>query len=106
MGLYRPDGTLLDYTSGANYAVLTGRAPVTGTYYVLVHDDNYDATGNYSITLTLLPRIVAQPVSQTVTQGTTVTFSVAVTGASSFTYLWQKSGVNINGATNATLTLT
>ncbi|MBM3639430.1 MAG: hypothetical protein FJW98_08390, partial [Actinobacteria bacterium] len=49
-----------------------------------------------------VPTISAQPTSQTVSAGTSTTFSVtaAATGAT-LTYQWQKGGVNITGATSA-----
>ena len=50
------------------------------------------------------PIITAQPQSQTVVAGNTVTFSVTATGAAS--YQWVFNSVGISGATNATLGLT
>jgi hypothetical protein len=51
------------------------------------------------------PTISAQPTSQAVGVGGTVSLSVAASGIGSFTYQWRKNGISINGATNATLTL-
>ncbi|MBI5386398.1 MAG: immunoglobulin domain-containing protein, partial [Verrucomicrobia bacterium] len=52
------------------------------------------------------PTITTQPASQTVTAGANVTFTVSASGTTPFTYQWRKDGVNIPGATGATLTLT
>ena len=52
------------------------------------------------------PVITTQPVAQTVSAGSTVTFSVIATGTPPLTYQWQKDGTNLPGATSATLTLT
>ena len=52
------------------------------------------------------PAITAQPVNQTVPPGSTVTFRVTATGDPPLLYQWQRNGVNIAGATNATFTLT
>ncbi len=52
------------------------------------------------------PAITTQPVSQTVTAGANVTFTVAATGTAPLTYQWQKDTVNITGATSASLMLT
>jgi hypothetical protein len=41
------------------------------------------------------PTITTQPVSQTVVNGTNVTFSVQVSGAGPFTYQWQFNGANL-----------
>lgn len=46
-----------------------------------------------------------QPQSQTVTQGTNVTFTVEALGTPPLAYQWQHDGVNLDGQNNATLTL-
>ncbi len=51
------------------------------------------------------PIITAHPASLTAVAGTTATLSPTIT-ASGATYVWQKDGTLISGATNATLTLT
>jgi hypothetical protein len=53
-----------------------------------------------------MPVIVSQPVSQTVTSGAGVAFSVVATGTAPLSYQWRKDGTPITGATNSTLTLT
>src|SRR5437867_829394 len=37
---------------GSDLAVISGNAPVTGTYSLIIHDYDYNWTGNYSLTLT------------------------------------------------------
>jgi hypothetical protein len=54
----------------------------------------------------LLPDITQQPQDQTMLVGETVVFSVTAGGMSPFGYRWRKDGIVLNGATNATLTLT
>ena len=51
------------------------------------------------------PVITNHPVSQTISQGNPVTFSVTATGTNPFTYQWRKNAVNIAGATNSTYTI-
>jgi hypothetical protein len=52
------------------------------------------------------PVITQQPLSQTIPQtGGSVTFSVETYGRPALSYQWRKDGVNISGATNATLAL-
>ena len=51
------------------------------------------------------PTITNQPQSVTVAQGNNATFSVTATGTGTITYQWRKNGVNINGATNASFTI-
>ncbi|MCX6929071.1 MAG: immunoglobulin domain-containing protein, partial [Verrucomicrobia bacterium] len=62
------------------------------------------ASSNPGATVTA-PAITTQPVSQTVNAGATVTFTVSATGTAPLSYQWMKGGVNISGATTATLTL-
>jgi hypothetical protein len=49
--------------------------------------------------------IITQPQSQTVTTGTTVTFSVLPGGLPPFSYQWSLNGTNLMGATNEFLVL-
>ncbi|MCX6945172.1 MAG: immunoglobulin domain-containing protein, partial [Opitutales bacterium] len=51
------------------------------------------------------PAITTQPSSQAVTAGGTASFTVAASGSPTPTYQWAKGGVNISGATSATLAL-
>jgi len=51
------------------------------------------------------PNIIAQPLSQSVGEGTTATFTVAVSDPPPVSYQWLFNGTNILGATAATLTL-
>lgn len=59
----------------------------------------------FIVTASVAPAITAQPVSQTVTAGSPVTFTVAASGVPAPAYQWRKNGVNINGATSATYTI-
>lgn len=51
------------------------------------------------------PAITNQPVSVTVTEGQSASFSVNASGATPMTFQWKKSGVNITGATSSTYTI-
>jgi len=51
------------------------------------------------------PVFTIQPVSQTVTVGDSVTFTVAASGYPAPSFQWQRNGANLDGATSATLTL-
>ncbi len=50
------------------------------------------------------PTITMQPQNQTVTVGSTATFSVVATGTAPLSYQWSKSGTVIGGATNSSYT--
>jgi murein DD-endopeptidase MepM/ murein hydrolase activator NlpD len=54
---------------------------------------------------TLAPTITMQPQQATTTAGTTVSFSVAASGAFPLNYQWRKNGVNIPAATSSALTV-
>ncbi|MBM4012733.1 MAG: hypothetical protein FJ286_15405, partial [Planctomycetes bacterium] len=58
-----------------------------------------------TLTVTAPPVIMAQPSSQTVLAGNTVTFAVSATGNPAPTYQWSRNGAAIASATNASLTL-
>jgi len=51
------------------------------------------------------PVIKSQPASQSVSTGTSVTFSVIAYGAATLNYQWRKGGVNISGATSSTYSI-
>src|SRR3989454_7586587 len=54
-----------------------------------------------TLTVNSPPTITSQPASRTVTAGQTATFSVTATGTAPLSYQWQKAGVPISGATQA-----
>jgi hypothetical protein len=63
---------------------------------------DFELTGVQSF---LTPTISAQPQSQTVGEGSTVSFSVVASGAVPLRYQWRRDGVNLAGATNAAYTI-
>ena len=87
-----------------NFANIT--AADAGNYQVSVHNEA-GATASRLATLTVVVpvTVTTQPVSQTVLAGTTVIFSVAVTGSRPLSYQWSKNGSPLGGATGSTLRL-
>lgn len=63
----------------------------------------FNVTPGNTITANSSISITQQPVSQEVCEGSTATFTVAATGATS--YQWRKNSVDISGATSNTLTI-
>ena len=104
--------------SGQNSSVLvlSGTPTTAGSYVIMLQAFNADpplATQTYTYTINVAASggftasaITTQPQSQSVTVGDSVTFTVAASGNPTPTYQWRKNGTNLNGATNATLTLT
>ena len=76
--------------------------------YSVVLTSPYGTATSSNATLTVLdpPVIIVQPVSVSALAGETVAFTVVATGRPTLLYQWCKNGVDIAGATNATLTLT
>ncbi|MBI5767106.1 MAG: immunoglobulin domain-containing protein [Verrucomicrobia bacterium] len=109
----RNGAILLDSAAvtGANRAKLTLpniQSAAAGTYSVTVSNQAGSATATLAIINVFVPTpptITTQPQSASVDAGQSVTFSVAVSGTSPFTYEWRKNSTAIPGATNATLTL-
>ena len=85
-------------------------ATTTGTYwYKVTAENNFGCTAVDSIQITVNPalEILTQPADVDVCSGTDATFTVAAAGGDgTFTYQWQKDGVDITGATAASYTVT
>ncbi|HXF10900.1 MAG TPA: LamG-like jellyroll fold domain-containing protein, partial [Desulfuromonadaceae bacterium] len=58
-----------------------------------------------TVTATVGPTILLQPVNQIVPAGTNVTFKVIASGTSPLSYQWRFNGTNIAGATSSTFTV-
>ncbi|PYI87839.1 MAG: hypothetical protein DME26_04875, partial [Verrucomicrobia bacterium] len=93
-------GSLFD---GSRFAVVATLANV-GTNFTFFSGDVY-GTFITPISAPMPPGILVQPISQTVSQGSPVTFSVTATGAPPLSYQWRHNGANIPGATKATYTI-
>jgi sugar lactone lactonase YvrE len=73
----------------------------SGNVYVVDSDNHTLRLGVYAAA----PVIFTQPQSQTVTAGSSVSFSVVVSGIPTPTYQWALNGAAISGATSDTLSL-
>jgi hypothetical protein len=94
-----PAGT---YTVGAileNYAL---NATFTNPVIVGPHFSGANFQANYSV-LTA-PTINSQPLSQTVSLGSNVTFTVAASGSTPMSYQWRFNAANIAGGTSSSYT--
>jgi sugar lactone lactonase YvrE len=77
----------------------------SGTVYVADTENSTVRSAVPQSPTFVAPAIATQPVSQTVTVGATINFSVVAGGTPTPTYQWQKNSVPIAGATGATLGL-
>ena len=99
--------------SGSNAVVSISIVPtnlgtVTNFTTVLAHETDLDLSNNMLATVIAIenpPVITLQPQSQTVTNGESIFLAVSATGTDPLVYQWQRNGVNIPDATNASFAL-
>ena len=91
--------------TNASYNIASATTNNAGTYSVIVSNTAGSVTSSNAV-LTVIPppNILSQPVSQSVNQGSPVSFSVVATGAG-LGYQWRLNSANISGATNASYSL-
>ncbi|HUJ44066.1 MAG TPA: immunoglobulin domain-containing protein [Opitutaceae bacterium] len=102
---WRKNGTSIGGATNASYTIASVASTDAGTYTVVATNSAGSATSNGAI-LTVNPAASApvfttQPVSQTATVGSSVTFTAAASGSPTPSYRWRKNGVNISGATSS-----
>jgi hypothetical protein len=76
------------------------------SYTVVVSNAAGVVTSSNALLVVIDPAILAQPVSITNLDGSTVSFTVTAVGTQPLSYQWQQDGGDVEGATDATLTLT
>jgi alpha-tubulin suppressor-like RCC1 family protein/sugar lactone lactonase YvrE len=101
------NGASLAGATNASYNFYLMGTNQAGGYSVII--TNYYGSITSSIaTLTVLvtpPGIISQPASQTVRDGSNVTFNVVAAGSPPLNYQWLFNGALLNGQTNSTLSL-
>lgn len=103
---WRKNGADITGATSTSLALGTVALTDTGSYDVVVTNVVGNVTSSAAtITVQEAPAITGQPQTQTVLVGANVTFMVTTTGTPAPTYQWRKGGVNIDGATNASLQL-
>ncbi len=91
---WRFEGTNIPNATNANYSFLNAGLDQHGNYSVTVMDDVSTATSSNAFVFVLIkPVVVTQPTPQTVAQGQTALFTVAVTGAPPLNFRWLRNGV-------------
>jgi hypothetical protein len=100
------DNALIAGAADATYALNPVAATDAGVYTVEVTNAAGSVTSaGATLTVVLPPAITTQPAGQSAAIGGSATFTVVATGTDPLSYQWQKSGVDLAGATSATLSL-
>jgi hypothetical protein len=103
---WQHEGTNIPGASNSTFNIYNAGANNAGNYRVVVFNEGGSLTSHVAVvTLLLPPQITSQPVSQIVSPGATANLSVGVIGTEPFGYQWQLNGLELAGATNATLVL-
>ena len=93
--------------TGATNSTLTLSSITTnhvGNYAVVITNNVGSITSSTAVLTVLVPpSITTQPSNQSVTEGASPGFTVVAAGTATLGYQWRKSGVNVGGATSATL---
>ncbi|MFO1451546.1 MAG: immunoglobulin domain-containing protein [Opitutaceae bacterium] len=106
---WRKDGTNLSGATSASLTLSSVQLSDAGSFSVVVSNPLGTATSDAAF-LTVAPApaepvITTQPASQSVSVGTSVTFTVAASGTPAPGFQWHKDGLPLPGATSASLTL-
>ena len=104
---WRFNGVNLAGATATNYIVAGAQPTNAGNYDVVVTNVAGGITSAVaSLTVWVPPTITTQPQSQTVFEGSNVTFSITATGTAPLNYQWSFWGVDMASKTNNSLTLT
>jgi hypothetical protein len=88
-----------DSLGGSGFTdTLSFDSATTGTLFLKKSSGGGYQTGTFTMVAPTAPNISAHPQSQTVTVGSSVTFSVSASGSGTLSYQWRKNGTNISGA--------
>lgn len=100
------DGVEIPGADAANYEIPAVNSSDAGGYRVRLSNEAGVVLSELAEWIVVVPpQILQQPMSQTVTVGGQVTWSVAVTGSTPLIYQWLKNGEVIDGATSVALVL-
>jgi hypothetical protein len=103
---WRFNGVSLPSALAASLAVTNLDLDDAGAYSVVVRNSaGFIVSQDATLSVNLPPTITLDPISRTVTNGGSATFTVAATGRGTLRYQWQMNGQDISAATNATFTL-
>ena len=101
---WRKNGTNISGATNSTYTIPSVNSGHAGNYTVIVKGTCGNITSDVAtLRVDVIPVIGAQPVSQTICLGNSVTFSV--TASDAVNYQWRKGGTNIPGATGSSYTI-
>ncbi len=104
---WRKDGINITGAYSSFLTINNASAADLGSYDVIVTGGcNNDTSDAAILTMGDATAVTTHPVTQVVCGGTNVTLTAAGTGSGTLTYQWRKGGVNINGATSSSYTIT
>jgi hypothetical protein len=88
------------------YALANAQLPNAGNYRVVVSNAVGSVTSAVATLTVVVPlNILTQPLSQTVTQNTRITFFVVAESSGTLSYQWVYNGANLSGSTSSNLTI-
>ena len=103
---WRRDSTAITGATGSTLTIGNVQPGSAGSYNVVVTNAGGTAVSTPAIlSVNTPPVLTLQPRAQVALAGSSVTFEVAATGSTGFSYQWRKNGTVIPGAVNPTLTL-
>ena len=103
---WQKNGTNLAGATNSTLVLSNLQLADAATYRVIATNSSGSATSNGAVlTVRAKPSITTQPQSNAVFVGGSVTMVAAAGGAPTPGFQWQKNGINLPGATSATLTL-
>ncbi len=103
---WKKGGTNISGATNASYSIASVATGDAGSYTVVATNSQGNVTSSAAtLTVNTAPAFTTQPQNQTVTTGSSATFTSVASGTPAPTYQWKKGGANISGATNANYTI-
>ena len=100
---WQKDGVYITGATSASYTTPPAALADDGAQFACVVTNGAgSATSDAATLIVAAPAITIEPVTATVTERETATFTIVAAGSGTITYQWQRDGADIPGATSAT----